>query len=108
MKTAKNGLALLHDLNKAADDGDEGSADEDGNVNEHYFFTEHRARDLDCFFDKSDLSNVSRNDLKRVMRFEEDDLIFSSQLLFLYTRQGIQNLDGTGKKISTLQKFVLK
>ena len=42
------------------------------------------------------------------MRFEEDDLIFASQLHFLYTRQGIQNLDGTGKKIATIQKVVLK
>ena len=56
------------------------SVDEDGNAAETYFFTKHRERDLDCYFDKGDLSNVTRNELKRVMRFDDDDLVYASQL----------------------------
>jgi len=43
-----------------------------------------------------------------VMRFDEDDLIFASHIEFIYSKQGIMNLDGTGKKISTAQNCVTK
>ena len=45
-----------------------------------YFFTEHRKRDLDCYFEEGDLSNISSRDLKRAMRFVPDDLRFAGML----------------------------
>ena len=49
---------------------------------EFYFFEEHRERDLDCF----DLDNITKESLKRAMRFSDDDLKYAGQLKFLYTR----------------------
>ena len=70
------------------------SVDEDGNAAETYFFTKHRVRDLDCYFEKGDLSNVTARELRRVMRFDPDDLVYAGKMEFLYTRQGIARLVG--------------
>jgi hypothetical protein len=47
---------------------------------ETYFFTEHRKRDMDCFFEEGDISNITSKALKRVMRFEPDDLDFAGAI----------------------------
>ena len=49
-----------------------------------YFFTEHHEKDLDCF---GDLANLTRNDIRKGIKFSEDDLAFASNLKFLYTRK---------------------
>ena len=77
-------------------------------MEEPYFLAEHRKEDLDCYFEKGDLSNVTSRELKRVMRFDPDDLVYAGKMDFLYTRQGIARLVGEGVKISTLVNCVTK
>ena len=100
-------MSLFRELNKIASrDADKESVDKNGNVLDTYFCIKHTKRDLDCYFDKGDLTNVSAKDLRRVMRFDPDDLEYAKVIDFLYTRQGITNLVGAGIKVTHLKKFV--
>ena len=108
-KAPKNAQSLFKELNKIASrDADKESVDENGNVVETYFCIKHTKRDLDCYFDKGDLTNVSAKDLRRVMRFDQDDLDYAKMIDFLYTRKGITNLVGEGIKVTHLKNFVSK
>ena len=88
-KTRTHVQALLAELNEIASREPE--------PKEFYFYLEHHARDLDCF---GDLTNISSNELKRKMRFEDDDFVYASELPFLYTRKGITELAGAGTKVT--------
>ena len=80
-KAPRNAESLLKELNELASrDADKESVDENGNQVETYFFTLHRKRDLDCYFEEGDLTNISSRDLKRAMRFEPDDLDFAGEI----------------------------
>ena len=56
-----------------------------------YFFTEHNEGDLDCF---GDLKYLSKNDIKRAMRFTDDDILFASNLKMLVTRRECTIISG--------------
>ena len=58
--------------------------DEHGKPVNFYFYTEHSEGDLDCF---GDLKYLTRNDIKKAMRFTEDDLLFASNLKMLVIRR---------------------
>ena len=70
--------------------------DKEGNPVNFYFFTEHREKDLDCF---GVLANLRRNDVRKGIKFSEDDLAFASNLRFLCTRK--ECTDIAGKKTLT-------
>ena len=61
-----------------------------------YFMTAHREKDLECF---GDLTNLKCNDIRRKMRFTDDDLAYASNLKFLVTRKDCTDL--AGKKTLT-------
>ena len=68
--------ALVKDLNEAADKGPKPV--------KSCFSAAHREGDMDCF---GDLKYLTRNDIKKAMRFTEDDLLFASNLKMLVTRR---------------------
>ena len=81
--------ALLVELNALAEQ--EPEFDKHGKPVNFYFYTEHNEGDLDCF---GDLKYLSRNDIKKAMRFTEDDLLFASNLKMLVTRRECTNIAG--------------
>ena len=80
--TPSHVAAMLVELNELAEQ--EPEFDKQGKPVNFYFFTAHNEGDLDCF---GDLKYLSRNDIKRAMRFTDDDLLFASNLKMLVTRR---------------------
>ena len=81
--------ALLVELNKLAEQ--EPEFDKHGKPVNFYFYTAHSEGDLDCF---GDLKYLAKNDIKKAMRFTEDDLLFASNLKMLVTRRECTNIAG--------------
>ena len=55
------------------------------------FSAAHREGDLDCF---GDLKYLTRNDIKKAMKFSEDDLLYASNLEFLVTSEDCTRIAG--------------
>ena len=81
--------ALITELNELAEQ--EPEFDKHGKPVNFYFYTEHNEGDLDCF---GDLKYLTKNDIKKAMRFTEDDLLFASNLKMLVTRRECTNIAG--------------
>ena len=97
-KTPSHVAGLLEELNILADEELKKTpeVDKEGNPVNFYFFTEHHEKDLDCF---GVLANLRRNDVRKGIKFSEDDLAFASNLRFLCTRK--ECTDIAGKKTLT-------
>ena len=78
-KTANHAASLLEELNILADEESKKApeVDKEGKPVNFYFFTEHSEKDLDCF---GDLKYLTRNVIKKAIKFSEDDLLFASKL----------------------------
>ena len=72
-KTHSHVAALIKDLNELADEGPKQApeVDKHGKPVRPYFSAAHREGDMDCF---GDLKYLTRNDIKKAMKFSEDDL----------------------------------
>ena len=92
-KTPNHVAALLEELNILTDEELKKATevDKEGKPVNFYFFAEHHEKDLDCFVD---LKYLTRNDIKKAMRFSEDDLLFASNLKFLVTRRECTIISG--------------
>ena len=86
-KTFSNLKALYDELKKITDIERKKPAkkDEDGNEFDHFFFDEHHEEDLDYL--AKDLSKLDLNDIKRALRFTDDDLRLGNRLPMLFTRE---------------------
>jgi hypothetical protein len=94
-KTANHVALLLEELNILADEElmMTPEFDKEGKAVNFYFMTAHREKDLECF---GNLTNLKCNDIRRKMRFTEDDLAYASNLKFLVTRKDCAS--NAGKK----------
>ena len=69
----------------------EAEVGKDGKPVQYYFFTKHTMEDLDCFVD---LKNLESNNVRRAMRFSEDDLLYAGNMKFLRNMKGCTFLAG--------------
>ena len=85
MRAPNHVAALIKELNVLAYEGSKQApkVDKEGKPVKPYFSAAHNEGDLDCF---GDLKYLSRNDIKKAMKFSEDDLPFASNLEFIVTR----------------------
>jgi hypothetical protein len=56
-----------------------------------YFYTKHTMEDLDCIVD---LTNLDRKDVKRAMKFTEDDLLYAGNMKFLQNMRACTDIAG--------------
>ena len=91
-KTSSGYKALIAKLNEVAELEIKNPAkkDKDGHKFDHFFNDRHREEDLDYL--AKDLSKMDLNDIKRAMRFDEDELRIANQLEMLYTRAQVEQL----------------
>jgi hypothetical protein len=92
-KAPNNVLALLEDLNELAEKDLEKKpeVDKHGKPVPVYFYTKHAMEDLDCIVD---LTNLDRKDVKRAMKFSEDDLLYAGNMKFLQNMRACTDIAG--------------
>ena len=100
-KAPNNVQALLDELNELAEKDLEKKpeVDKHGKPVPVYFYTKHTMEDLDCIVD---LTNLDCKDVKRAMKFTEDDLRYAGNMKFLQNMKACTDIAGRRQIVLSL------